>query len=281
MTDELNTAPSGAGEALPKSDHEAAQIEAAAPVETETPEQVAEKAAAAEQEEAKKKNRTREYIARTQREKAEAIREAAELRQRLAQYESRNTPSNPAPAESGPTLEQYNYDLNAWQQARDQWVIDQAKKGWSTEQKQQAESRQQQESLAAYEARAVEFAESHPDFEEAVGSIDPQFLTQELQVAILRHERGPEIAYHLAQNEDALWNLASIRADLLPAAVSRLASRLTAAPPPSPPPTPAPKPISQAPAPVPTVGGRSPVEVPQEKLTDDEWFERERAKRKR
>ena len=67
----------------------------------------------------------------------------------------------------------------------------------------------------------------------------------------------------------------------LAAAVERLASRLTAAP--QAPQTPTnpinPKPVSKAPAPAPTVSGRSPTEVPPEKLTDDEWFKREHAKR--
>ncbi|MBS9452593.1 hypothetical protein KJA64_10710, partial [Xylella fastidiosa subsp. multiplex] len=47
-----------------------------------------------------------------------------------------------------------------------------------------------------------------------------------VQAAVIQHEKGPEIAYHLASQDDALWSLASVREDLVPAAVERLAARM-------------------------------------------------------
>lgn len=297
-----NTPNTGAGEALPaaspttpaivpKNDAEAAALEAATPPPPVVTEPSAEEKARTDAAE-KQKNRTRDYINRIN-------RDNADLRQRYSELEARVNgsphpqaqPRQPAPDDIGPTLEQFNYDLNAHQQARDKWLLQRAQQVFQQGQQQADLQRQQHQILTTYEQRAASFAEAHPDFLEAVGSIDTNFLSPELQLAVLGHERGPEIAYHLANDEEALWHLASIRADLLPAAVSRLASRLSAAPPPSMPgnppvpiaaiaPTP-PKPITQAPPPAPTVGGRSPTEIPAEKLTDDQWYARDKELRRK
>lgn len=283
MTDEVNT-PTGGGEAVaantapPRNDAEAAQQEATNQQQAGD----AEKAAKAEAEKADegKRNRTREYIQRINGENADMRRRLAELER--AQSSTPNTPQRQS--QGAPTLEQYNYDFTAWNEANREYLIDQAKQGWTKEQKQAETQRQQQETIQRYEQRAAEFADDHPDFVEVVGSIDPQFLTVEVQAAIMGHEMGPQIAYHLANHEDDLWQLASIRADLMPAAVARLASRLGAAPPApvqASAPTPQPKPITQAPPPPPTVAGRSPSETPAEKLTDDEWYRRDRDKRRK
>lgn len=297
MPEEITAQP-GSGEALPanneaatqqpapKSDAEAAQREAAtAEVPQDEAKAAADKAAAekaeADKQQAteKQRNRTRDYINRIN-------SENAEYRRRLAELEARERPQHQAqqPRQGPPAIEDYDYDLTAWQEASSAWNRQQ----WAQEQQQAQQLYSQQETQAAYDQRVTAFADQHPDFFEAVGSIDPNLLTAELQAAVIGHERGPEIAYHLANNDDALWNLASVRADLLPAAIARLASRLDAAQPAPPAPAPAPaqpvvqpKPISQAPAPAPTVGGRSPTEIPQEKLTDEEWYRRDVERRRK
>lgn len=261
----------------PRSDAEAQQQEQAADAAKDAkPEPTAEDAAKAE---SAKKNRTREYIAKLN-------RENAEMRERLAQAErERQAPKAPAtnpgaPEPGEPTLDQYDFDLVAFQRAHSAWAVEKALKQREETTKQAETARQQRENVAAYQQKAAEFAEDHPDFFEVVGSIDPQFLTNELQAAVMAHEHGAAIAYHLATNDDDLWQLASIRAELMPAAVARLASRLTATPPQAPAqPIPS-KPVSQAPPPAPIVSGRAPSPVPAEKLTDDEWFKREQAKRR-
>jgi hypothetical protein len=273
----------------PKNDAEAQQQVALAPVVTEpTPE---EKAKAAEGEE-KKKNRTRDYINRINRENAELRQRAAALE--AAQQAPQRTPNWSQPADprqrqgvedTGPTLEEFGYDVNAHQQARDRWLIEQTTRQFQQSQQQQDYVRQQQTILTTYEQRAAEFTDQHPDFLEAVGSIDPHFLTPDLQLAVMSHARGPEIAYQLANDDEALFHLASIRADLLPAAVNRIALRLSAAPqagntPPVIAPTP-PKSLTQAPPPVPTVGGRSPSPVSAEKLTDDDWYARRKEQQRK
>lgn len=291
MSTETTTADSGAGApapaATPTNDAQATQIEqqqAAAPdpAKAEADKQ-AEEARAGEE---RKKNRTKAYIDRINGENAELRRWKAEQEARTQTSQPPRTTQQPsqAQAEHGPQLEDFNFDLAAWQNARDAWVIEQAGQRITQTQKKAEELRKHQETAASYQERVDAFTDTHPDFVEVVGSIDPKFLTRELQAAIMAHERGAEIAYHIATDEDALFNLASIRPELQAAAVDRLASRLgsataAAATPPAAPPAAPQKPLTQAPPPAPKVGGRAVTETPPEKLTDDDWYQRDRAKR--
>jgi hypothetical protein len=302
MSDENTQQVPGGGEAspaaevkAPRNDAEAAQqtAEQPAPAADEAAKaEEAKKADEAKQAEEKKRNRTRDYIDRLNREAAEARREAAEAKRRVEELERRTSPRPAQRAQgedTGPDITQYA-TYPEYQAARDVWLLQKSREVWTQEQKQAEQQRREQETLTTYERRAAEFAESHPDFMEAVGSIDTQLLPAELQAAIMAHELGPQIAYHLANDEDALFNLASIRAELMPAAVARLASRLSAAPASTAAaptrtavaaPALAAKPISQAPPPVPQVGGRAPASPSPEKMTDDDWYKRDRELRRK
>ncbi|WP_419653879.1 hypothetical protein ACN3VN_05140 [Xylella fastidiosa] len=236
------------------------------------------------EEKKKQGNRTREYIQRINGENNELRRrlEALERQQQSGSTRSSHTPQ--AGQEGAPELEDYAYNMNGWVDARFNHLFQQ----WQQEQQQAETARQQHSAQARYEARAAEFVNVHPDFYETVGSMDLSLLSPAVQAAVIQHEKGPEIAYHLATQDDALWSLASVREDLLPAAVERLAARmataslaapqthhpLTAGPSPS-------KPISNAPPPPPSVSGRSPAEIPSEKLTDDDWYRRDVDKRRK
>lgn len=286
MSDETNALEQGGGEALPqsppKNDVEAAKLEQA---EIQNVDQAKEsEAKKAEEEAAKRKNRTSQYIERLKGDADSARRENAELRKRLDAIESRFPKQEAKP----PTMESAGFDPEELARQTARYEVEQARKSWEEQQKSETAARSEQEKVQAYQSRAQAFAAAHPDFEEVVATIPPQFLSAELQKAVMAHENGPEIAYKLAQNEDELFQIASTRPELIELAIARYASRLDAAPQaqeqiaPSafaPPPT---KPVSQAPAPAPRVTGRSPSETPPEKLTDDQWFaKRQEARRKR
>jgi hypothetical protein len=268
----------------PKSDAEAALQAQAAPSEPTEPtaEQKAAEQEAARQAEEKKRNRTRSYIDRINAERAE-------LQRRVAELESRQSPTQPvAPqtnrqqADTGPSLEQYGYDFNAWTQARDTWVLQQAEQRFTTTAQQRAEQAREQELWQSYETRAADFAGEHEDFFEVVGSMPP--LPTQLQAAIASHPNGPAIAYHLGNNPSELLQFAAVPPQLASYAVQQYAARMGSAPaapqPPAAPPVAPAKPITQAPPPPPQVGGRAATETPPHKLTDDDWYERQRAKRK-
>lgn len=270
MSELDTTADSGAGAAAPAElQTQDAITPAVADPAAQTPDPAAEEAKQAEE---KRKNRTREYIQRLNRENAE-LRAWRAQQEQAAQAQPRTPPQ--ASPDRPPQLEDFAYDMTAWQEANAQWAFAQARRGLSEETQQAEYARQQQQTLAAYYQRAAEFAEARPDFEAVVGSIQYP-LHDALQAAIAAHPKGPELAYHLGLNDDDAFQLASIQPHLAAAAVERLAARLSAAPAAKQPTAPTPRPITQAPAPVPTVGGRSPTEVPEEKLTDEQWLARER-----
>jgi len=101
------------------------------------------------------------------------------------------------------------------------------------------------------------------------------FIPDEAAFAIKAHERGPEIAYHIATNDDALFEIANVRPELLGIAVDRIAKRLAAPQRTAQQPAQH-KPITQAPPPPQSVSTRNVVDTPPEKLTDAEWYARER-----
>lgn len=288
MSDENNALDQGGGEALaaqqPRNDAEAALQEQAATQEADTAKQ--EEAKKAEEEAAKRKNRTSQYIDRLRTEADSQRRENAELRKRLDAIESRFPKQEP----QEPTLESAGFDPQELARQTARYEVEQARKQWEQEQRTAADTRTEQEKVAAYQSRVQSFAAQHPDFAEVVGSVDTSLLHPELQKAIMAHEKGPQIAYQLALNDDDLFQLASVRPELVGLAVARFASRMesaqtadTQATPASAAlaPTPAPKPASQAPAPAPRVGGRTPTEVPPEKMTDDEWYSQDRERRRK
>lgn len=213
----------------------------------------------------RKKNRTGQYIHKLQ-------TQIAEYREREKAWGS--TQQAPQPKDV-PTLEQFNFDQSAYQKAVTDWaannVAGQARQQIQQELRQQHE----QEIIGAYNQRLNGFMETHPDFQQAVAPLQT-ILPEAVQFAILSHPNGPEIAYHVANDDDLAFQLASIQPHLAAAAVERIASRMTAAPQvPQQPTTPI-RPVSQAPAPVPTVSGKTPSQTPPEKLTDSEWFARRR-----
>lgn len=263
---EENTPIEGGGEALP-----AAEVPNDAEVEqTQGEPAKAEPKKEDEAEVSRKKNRTREYINRIN----------AELAEWRTGKRSVNPPQPSQPSTSQqdgePTLEQFNFDPVAFQRAHSDWAVQKALKADRETRQQEEQQRRQQDLHVAYSEKALQFADEHPDFLETVGSIP--YVSDAVQLAIMGHENGPAIAYHIAQNDDLVLQLASIPPQLAASAIAHIASRMTAAPQaPQTPQAPV-KPVSKAPAPVPTVSGKTPTETPEEKLTDAQWFARARKK---
>lgn len=274
MTESTEALQAAAGEAVPvpRNDAEAAQLDAAAKVEQK---EEAKPDPEKDPEQEKRRNRTRQYIERLQADTQAFRAERDELKRRLESLEQRLPKQEAAP----PKPEDFYTDPVGFTQAQAEYALRQAREQWEQEQRQQAQQQTERQVWDTYTQRVQAFAADKPDFHEIVGSIQIP-LSNEVQAAIAAHESGPQIAYHLGLNDEDAFRLAMVPAHLVPFAVEQIASRLKAAPdsaiapPPSPPAAPAvqPKPISQAPAPAPRVGGRSPTEVPPEKMTDDEWY---------
>lgn len=280
MSEEI-TLPQGGSEAVaavaetkvPKSDAEASLTEAPKP-------EVVPKAGDEESE--KKRNRTAAYIERLKRERNDAIAAAS----RSQQAAPAPTATKGSDSDKEPTPEDFEWDLVEFNKAHAKWAVASEFKAREASGKQAESERKQIEVATAYNDRIADFAADHPDFGEVVSSI-PYQLGNEIQAAIMAHAKGPEIAYHLGNNDDDAFQLASIQPQLAAAAVERIAKRIAGASQAAAQPTlaapvvAAPKPVSQAPAPVRTVSGRSPVETPTEKLTDDQWYAKDRESRRK
>lgn len=220
------------------------------------------------------KNRTGKYIKSLQQRLAEASEREQRMQARLEAIEKRVGPDK---STEEPTLEGYDYDFEAFTKAHNKWAT---KNALEEREQHQQESQGQQEvkkAIATYNDKVASFIEDHPDFVESVEMM-PYQLSQAQQLAILRHENGPQIAYHLANHDDDAFQLASVRDELASDAVKRLASRLSAAQPEAPTNT---RPTTQAPEPPPKVKGRSTQNEPDPgKMTDDQWYEYNKRKRR-
>lgn len=270
MSDEtlVGTADAGAIPAAPKSDAEAEQQAA-------TPAQPEPKKPEEDPELQRKRNRTKEYIAKINSENAEYRRELAEIKARLSEL----APKPKADPDAEPKLDSYD-DYDKYQRDLVKWTIAQERKAAEAQASKQTEQQKTQEVFSAYEQRAATFAESHDDFLEVVNSIRYP-LPVETQAAIAAHEAGPAIAYHLGNNPKDAFEFARTPPHLVDALIEDLSSRLQEAPKApalAPSLAPAPKPVTKAPPPPPSVGGRAVADVPDEKLTDEEWLKRERAR---
>jgi hypothetical protein len=249
------TQPNAPAAPAPRNDAEAAAQAAAAPEPKPEPKEP----------EKPKRNRTGEYIHRLQ----------TRIDDLTRQIETVKNPKPAQPSTPAPTLEQSNFDQTAYANARSKWEADNAVEQYKHQQQNESAQRQLQEIGESYNARLSDFAAAHPDFAEKVSAI-PYVPGDAVQLAIMTHERGPEIAYAIANDDDLAFQLASIQPHLAAAAVERIAARLTAtheAPQIPVQPVNA-RPVSKAPAPVQTVSGRTASETPSEKLTDEQWWAR-------
>ena len=133
----------------------------------------------------------------------------------------------------------------------------------STSAQQQEQARFQ--SLAQqHQGRAAAYAAEHPDYPEAEDSVvsilgnDPM-----LAEVLMSSEHGPAVVHHLGTHLDEVVQLASMPPHLRIAHVARLEARLSA---------PKPKPVTNAPAPVPTVGGGAASSKDPERMSVEDWM---------
>lgn len=232
----------------------------------------------------KKPNRTGEFIDRLKKENYELRQMKAELDALKASLPKPEAPKAPDP-------NTFYQDPAGFVQANSQYAVTQARQQWEQEQAQARQQEEQDRVAASFREKSQAFAADHEDFEDVIFSVPPDLLPEDLARNIIGHERGVELAYHLGKNLGELAQLASVAPQYQRYAIDALASRLdgasrTTAPPPEVPnpvavPQQPQKPISQAPAPAPRVGGRTPTEVPAEKMTDDEWYKQDQERRRK
>lgn len=294
-----------AAKAAPKGEAKATPADDAAPVRDAGNDDESEDAAAPEHGDddptakpPKKKGGFKKRIAEITREKhAERLaREAAEqerdylrsLVQQHQQQTARPAPNGPqhvqANADGKPTLEQYGYDQDAYEAARDAWVIGQAEKSFLQRQQQAEQQRKQQERVKAFQGRIAEFEKEVPGgWQEAV-SAPIQFTPPMLEV-ISTSPIGPHLGHYLAQHLDEAHQITQLAPYAQQASLARieaqlLATREAAKAAPAPIPAAPRNTVSKAPAPAPVIPSGSAGSTPVDKWDIGDHIAAVQAKRK-
>lgn len=189
------------------------------------------------------------------REKYEAIRRAEQVEaereywREQAQRAQQQPPEQPQHRIEGkPTLEAYGYDQEAYEEARDAWVINQAQQSWSQQQQQQQRATQFQERIRKFEAEV-------PGGWQATitAPFDPSEVMLE---AIAESEIGPKVAHYLTQHLDEAHSLKRLSPFQQAIAMGRIEAKLLA--PQAAPVSRPPQQLTRAPAPPPSLPSGTP-----------------------
>jgi len=198
------------------------------------------------------------------RKEAQQEREARQaLEARLAALERQPAPQAPA-VDQEPQPSQFN-DAFEYAKALAEFTAD---KRIGEMRRQDAEAREAQERQKVIEtwASKVQAAKaSMPDFDDIVASSDV-VVNDDIRDAILESDVGPQILYHLAENDDVAKKIAGLSAKQALREIGKLEARFEVK---ETKPETAPITRSKAPAPIQPLRGSSPADVPLS--TNGEW----------
>ena len=121
---------------------------------------------------------------------------------------------------------------------------------------------------AEFLGREAEMKEKHPDYEEV---IQRPVFSEELADAIYTSKQGPDIAYHLGNNEAEALRIRSLPPVEMSREIGKLEARFSVG-------EPTRRTVSGAPAPITPVQGTATVEKDPEKMTTPEWMAHEKQK---
>jgi hypothetical protein len=182
-----------------------------------------------------------------ERRRAEQALAEANYWRELAQKAQPQPQAAPTQPQGKPTLEQYGNDWNAYEEARDNWVLNQARETFTKERQRWEQEQQQVARQARFAERVAAFEREVPGgWQQAVSA--PVETTPVMLDAIADSEIGPKIGYYLAQNLDEALSISRLPPLQQAVAMGRIEAKLLSAPPPPPRPT-----VTRAPAPPPPI----------------------------
>lgn len=224
----------------------------------------------------KRKDSVQKRINELTAEKWAEKREKEELKRKL-EYLGQQV-YQPQTAQEAPTLEQFNYDTEAYQRAVFQYAQAEsqreAQRYFEEQRQREAQYREQrhfEELLQEHGKREERFAKQTPDYHEAVDylSRSMQFGKEVVEI-IGESDRSPEILYHLATHFDEAVSLADMPPHRAAMHIARLEAKLAQK---------QYKPVTKAPAPAPTLNGTTDAKKSLETMTTAErikyWNEQE------
>lgn len=177
------------------------------------------------------------------REKHEARRQAEQYQRELEQARQElaraRQPAAPDPNEDFPAYVRHL----ASEEARN--LVEQERTSW-----QQQQQQQYYQSLAEqHSARETEYANSHPDYIEAVDAFTSiAGVNPYVAEVLMTSDHGPAVVHFLGQHLDEASRILAMPPHMAAAAIARIEARVSA---------PKPKPVTNAPTPAPILGGGS------------------------
>lgn len=196
-----------------------------------------------------------------------AERELASLRQQQpAQHQPQST-------DKAPSLADFNYDMDAWSSATQEYLLTQAES--RVEQRLAGKTQQERQRTIqdGFEAKAAKYAADHPDFGQAVEDLGRTIrFSPEVVEAIGVSDHGPAVVHYLAQHLDEADRIARLPAHLAALHLGRIEAQVSTA---------KPKPVTNAPKPAPTLAGGAASNKDPDRMTSDEWLAWRHAQLKR
>ena len=193
------------------------------------------------------------------RKEAQQEREARQaLEARLAALENNTQPKKAEFVDEKPQPSQFS-DAFEYAEALAEYTADKRIADMKREEAQAKEAEQRQKVITQWTSKVEAAKASLPDFDEIVASSDV-VVNDDIRDAILESDVGPQILYHLAENDEVARKIAGLSPKAALREIGKLEARFEAKPEAE---KPAPIVRSKAPAPIqPIRGGKNTPDVP-------------------
>jgi len=193
------------------------------------------------------------------RKEAQQEREARQaLEQRLAALEGKQQPTKAEFVDEKPQPSQFS-DAFEYAEALAEYTADKRISEMKQQEAQAKEAEQRQKVITQWTAKVEAAKQSLPDFDDIVASSDV-VVNDDIRDAILESDVGPQILYHLAENDEVAKKIAGLSPKQALREIGKLEARFEAKPESE---KPAPIVRSKAPAPIqPIRGGKNTPDVP-------------------
>lgn len=198
----------------------------------------------------------------------------------MAQMGNGQPQAAPQPQRQGdlprPSREQFGSDEDFYS-ALDRYADQLAEHRTASRAQEMTQQQQQEADWRNFQTAESKFIAEHPDYNQKVKDPQKVYFTPPVAAVLRQLENGPEIAYHLADNAEMGWKVASLSPQRMLFELGRIDAGIQAqknAPKPKPP-------VSAAPPPPPKVEGTAePVTKDISKMTDkeyDAWSNKQKA----
>jgi chromosome segregation ATPase len=193
------------------------------------------------------------------RKEAQQEREARQaLEARLAALENNTQPKKAEFVDEKPQPSQFS-DAFEYAEALAEYTADKRISEMKQQEAQAKEAEQRQKVITQWTAKVESAKQSLPDFDDIVASSDV-VVNDDIRDAILESDVGPQILYHLAENDEVAKKIAGLSPKQALREIGKLEARFEAKPEAE---KPAPIVRSKAPAPIqPIRGGKNTPDVP-------------------